>query len=231
MNQFAPQTFDTDLGALRGLIAQMGGLVERAIAGATAALQRRDLAGAERIVADDKLIDRLEKEVEELAVGIIARRAPVGIELREVVAALKIAGVLERIGDYAKNIAKRVPLIDSSSRIEPLSLLPAMAVLAAQMVHDVLDAFAARDADAAVDVCSRDRQVDDYYNSVFRVLVTHMMENPATIGQVAHLLFIAKHLERVGDHATNIAEMVYLAATAKHMPDRDRGAALQSTTE
>ncbi|RZM07195.1 MAG: phosphate signaling complex protein PhoU, partial [Sphingomonas sp.] len=140
-----------------------------------------------------------------------------------VVAALKIAGVVERIGDYAKNIAKRVPAIESHGEIEPLSVLPAMSVLAVQMVHDALDAFAARDAAAAEEVCARDRQVDDFYNSLFRVLVTHMMENPKTIGQVAQLLFIAKNLERVGDHATNVAEMVYFAATGTHMVERDRG--------
>jgi phosphate transport system protein len=225
VNDYRPRTFDTDLGELRGLIAQMGGLAERAIAGAIEALQRHDLVSAQQIVADDRKIDALEKQVEELAVRIIAQRAPVEIELREVVAALKIAGVVERIGDYAKNIAKRVPMIDGHRDIEPLSVLPAMARLAAEMVHDVLDAFAARDAVAAQQVCDRDRGVDDYYNSLFRVLVTHMMENPRTISQVAHLLFVAKHLERVGDHATNVAEMVYFAATGVHMPERGRGTA------
>lgn len=224
MNDYRPSSFDTELGELRGLIAQMGGLAERAIAGAIEALQRHDLVAAERIIAEDKKIDVLEKQVETLAVRIIAQRAPVEVDLREVVAALKIAGVVERIGDYAKNIAKRVPAIDSHGEIEPLAVLPAMARLAAELVHDVLDAFAARDADAAVGVCERDRGVDDYYNSLFRVLVTHMMENPKTIGQVAHLLFVAKNLERVGDHATNVAEMVYYAATGTHMAERDRGA-------
>ena len=224
VNEYRPDSFDADIGELRGLIAQMGGLAERAIAGAIEALQRHDLVAAQRIVSEDKKIDALEKQVEQLAVQIIAQRAPVDGDLREVVAALKIAGVVERIGDYAKNIAKRVPSIDSHGEIEPLAVLPAMARLAAEMVHDVLDAFAARDAEAAVDVCERDRAVDDYYNSLFRVLVTHMMENPRTIGQVAHLLFVAKHLERVGDHATNVAEMVYYAATGTHMAERDRGA-------
>jgi phosphate transport system protein len=224
VNEHRARGFDVDIGELRGLIAQMGGLAERAIAEAIEALQRHDLAAAERIVAEDKKIDALEKQVEELAVRIISQRAPVDIDLREVVAALKIASVVERIGDYAKNIARRVPSIDSHGEIKPLAVLPAMARLAAELVHDVLDAFAARDAEAAIDVCARDRAVDDYYNSLFRVLVTHMMENPKTIGQVAHLLFIAKNLERVGDHATNVAEMVYYAATGTHMAERDRGA-------
>ncbi len=224
LNDHTIKAFDDEIGQLRGLIAQMGGLAEHAIAAAMEALRRHDLEGARAIVVGDKKIDALEMEVEALAVRIIALRAPLADDLREVVAALKIAGVVERIGDYAKNIAKRVPLIESHGEIEPLSVLPAMSALAVQMVHDALDAFAARDAEAAVEVCDRDRQVDDFYNSLFRVLVTHMMENPKTIGQVAQLLFVAKNLERVGDHATNIAEMIYFAATGTHMAERDRGA-------
>jgi phosphate transport system protein len=223
LNDHTVKAFDEDIGQLRGLIAQMGGLAEHAIGAAMEALRRHDLEGAREIVAGDKRIDALQMEVEQLAVRIIALRAPLADDLREVVAALKIAGVVERIGDYAKNIAKRVPIIESHGEIEPLSVLPAMSALAVQMVHDALDAFAARDAAAAVEVCDRDRQVDDFYNSLFRVLVTHMMENPKTIGQVAQLLFIAKNLERVGDHATNIAEMIYFAATGTHMAERDRG--------
>jgi phosphate transport system protein len=222
VSEHTVKAFDDDIGQLRGLIAEMGGLAEQAIRAAIEALQRHDLEAAAQIVAEDKKIDALEMQVEQLAVRIIALRAPMAVDLREVVAALKIAGVVERIGDYAKNIAKRVPLIDSHGDIEPLSVLPAMATLAAALVHDVLDAFAARDAEAAVSVCERDKAVDDFYNSLFRVLVTHMMENPKTIGQVAHLLFIAKNLERVGDHATNVAEMVYYAATGTHMAERDR---------
>ena len=223
MNTHTVKAFDNDIGELRGLISQMGGLAEDAIDKAMLALQRNDIALAEQVRAADKQIDVIEAEVERLAVRIIALRAPMAVDLREVVAALKIAGVVERIGDYAKNIATRVPLIESHGEIEPLSVLPAMSALAVQMVHDALDAFAARDAEAAVEVCDRDRQVDDFYNSLFRVLVTHMMENPKTIGQVAQLLFVAKNLERVGDHATNIAEMIYFAATGTHMAERDRG--------
>jgi phosphate transport system protein len=224
VNTHTVKAFDEEIGELRALIAQMGGLAEQAIRDAVQALTRHDLEAAAAIVAGDKAIDAIDMRVEQLAVQIIALRAPMADDLREVVAAIKIGGVIERIGDYAKNIAKRVPLIDNHSEVEPLSILPAMAGLAISMVHDVLDAFAARDAEAALEVCKRDRQVDDFYNSLFRVLVTHMMENPATIGQMAHLLFIAKNLERVGDHATNVAEMVYFAATGQHMVERDRGA-------
>lgn len=222
MNTHTVKAFDEEIGDLRALIAQMGGLAEQAILAAIQALSRHDLEGAAAIVRGDKAIDALEMQVEQLAIRIIALRAPMADDLREVVAALKIAGVIERIGDYAKNIAKRVPLIDLQGDMEPLSVLPAMANLAIAMVHDVLDAFAARDAAAALDVCERDRQVDDFYDSLFRVLVTHMMENSKTIGQMAHVLFIAKNLERVGDHATNVAEMVYYAATGHHMAERDR---------
>ncbi|VXC90016.1 phosphate signaling complex protein PhoU [Sphingomonas sp. AX6] len=223
MNEHTVKAFDEDIGHLRGLLAQMGGLAEQAIDNAMDALKRHDLDAAAAVVAGDKRIDVLEAEVERLAVRLIALRAPMADDLREVVAALKIASVLERIGDYAKNIAKRVKAIDGRNVIEPLSLLPAMATMANDMVRDVLNAFAARDADAARRVCEQDRAVDDFYNSIFRTLVTFMMENPASISQAAHMLFIAKNLERVGDHATNVAEMVYYTATGEHLGDRDQG--------
>lgn len=217
------KAFDTDIGELRGLISQMGGLAEDAIAQAMKALQRNDLETAQRVRGDDKAIDAIEAEVERLVVRIIALRAPMANDLREVVAALKIAAVVERIGDYAKNIAKRVPLIESEQRIDPISTIPAMARMASDMVREALDAFAARDAEAAVRVCESDSALDDFYDSIFRTLVTYMVENPKTISQVAHLLFVAKNLERIGDHATNVAEMVYFAATGQQMAERERG--------
>jgi phosphate transport system protein len=217
------KAFDADIGQLRGLISQMGGLAEDAIARAMKALARNDSELAAEVRADDRAIDLLQAEVERLAVQVIALRAPMAVDLREVVAALKIAGVVERIGDYAKNIARRVPLIDGEHRIEPVSILPAMGRMASEMVRDALDAFAARDPDAAVRVCESDTALDDFYDSIFRTLVTYMVENPKTISQVAHLLFVAKNLERIGDHATNVAEMVYFAATGAPMADRERG--------
>ena len=216
------KAFDNDLDQLRGNIAQMGGLAEAAIREAMRALVQRDTGAADRVIAQDVKIDALEAEVERNAVQLIALRAPMADDLREVVAALKIAGVVERIGDYAKNIAKRVHVIDENPNIEPLSLLPEMARIVGEMVHQVLDAFAARDAEKARQVCERDRAVDDFYNSIFRTLLTFMMENPHNITAATHLLFIAKNLERIGDHATNIAEMVYFAATGQHMADRSR---------
>lgn len=223
MVEHTVKAFDTDIGRLRGLISQMGGMAEAAIANAILALQRSDLVLAEEVRAGDKAVDALEAEVERLSVRIIALRAPMANDLREVVAALKIANVVERIADYAKNIAKRVPLIESEDRIEPISVLPAMAKMASAMVREALDAFAARDPAKALEVCASDSALDDFYDSIFRTLVTYMVENPKTIGQVAHLLFVAKNLERIGDHATNVAEMVYFAATGTRMGDRDRG--------
>lgn len=219
------KAFDQDIGQLRAKISQMGGLAEQAIHDAMKALARGDTDLALEVRARDKAIDTIEAEVERLAVRVIALRAPMADDLREVVAALKIAGVVERIGDYAKNIAKRVPLIhaEGEDRIEAVSILPAMAQMASDMVHDVLDAFSARDAEAAAEICRRDNALDDFYDSIFRTLVTFMVENPRTVSQVAHLLFVAKNIERIGDHATNVAEMVYYAATGRYMADRETG--------
>jgi phosphate transport system protein len=222
MQEHTVKAFDDEIRQLRGHIADMGGRAEIAITSAMEALIKRDRELALKVIADDKAIDKLEAEVERLAVQIIALRAPMADDLREVVAALKIAAVLERIGDYGKNIAKRVGAIESRRKIEPLSLLPSMAQVAVEMVRKVLDAFAARDAALAVEVNERDAVVDDFYNSIFRTLVTYMVENPQMISDVAHLLFVAKNLERVGDHATNVAEMVYFAATGDTMAERER---------
>jgi phosphate transport system protein len=218
------KAFDEDLDRLRALIAQMGGLAEHAIGEAMRCLVQRDVDGAMAVVQDDQKLDKLEIEAEKRVVQLIALRAPMAGDLREAVAALKISGVVERIGDYAKNIARRVPLLEDSSQLEPLSLLPEMARIATQMVHDVLDAFVNRDPEAAVRVVERDQAVDDFYDSIFRTLLTFMMEKPQTIGQSAHLLFVAKNLERVGDHATNIAEMVYYAATGEHVAEQRKKA-------
>lgn len=220
------KAFDQDIGQLRALISQMGGLAEQAIEDAMLALSRGDVELAKEVRKKDKQIDAIEAELEKLVVRVIALRAPMADDLREVIAALKIAAVIERIGDYAKNIAKRVPLIhaDGAERIEVVSILPSMGQLAADMVHDVLDAFSARDAEAAVRICARDNALDDFYDSIFRTLVTFMVENSKTISQVAHLLFVAKNLERIGDHATNVAEMVYFAATGEYMAERETGA-------
>ncbi len=215
------KSFDEDITRLRGLITQMGGLAELATQQALDALIRGDEELGRQVVANDKKLDMLEADVDRMAVRIIALRAPMADDLREVIAALKIAGVVERIGDYAKNIAKRVGRIEGRNQFEPLTLLPAMAELAIEMVHDVLSAYAARDPQLARDVIEADHKVDAFYNSIFRNLVSHMVENPSTISSAAQLLFIARNLERIGDHATNVAEMVHFAATGTYPTDEE----------
>jgi len=222
MTEHTVKAFDEDITRLRGLIAEMGGLAEVSIQESLDALVRGDEALAEKVIARDRKIDVLEAEVDRMAVRVIALRAPMADDLREVIAALKIAGVIERIGDYAKNIAKRANRIEGRSKFEPLTLLPAMGELASEMVHDVLTAYASRDAVLARDVIVADAKVDAFYNSIFRNLVSYMVENPATISSAAQLLFVARNLERIGDHATNVAEMVHYAATGEYPPDEDR---------
>ncbi len=222
MAEHTVKAFDEDITRLRGLIAEMGGLAEVAIAESLDALVRGDEALAEQVVARDKRMDALEMEVDKLAVRIIALRAPMADDLREVIAALKIAGVLERIGDYSKNIAKRTGMIEGRARFEPLTLLPVMGELAGEMVHDVLTAYAARDPELAREVIATDVKVDGFYNSIFRNLVSYMVENPSTISSAAQLLFVARNIERIGDHATNVAEMVHFAATGVYPPEGDR---------
>ncbi|WP_206520274.1 phosphate signaling complex protein PhoU [Altererythrobacter sp. BO-6] len=221
MAEHTVKAFDEDITRLRGLIAEMGGLAEVALQEALDALVRGDEELGNKIVARDKKIDALEMEVDKLAVRVIALRAPMADDLREVIAALKIAGVVERIGDYSKNIAKRVGDIEDRKRFEPLTLLPAMGELAAEMVHDVLTAYAARDPELAREVIAADAKVDAFYDSIFRNLVSHMVENPSTISSAAQLLFVARNIERIGDHATNVAEMVHFAATGTYPPDHD----------
>jgi len=222
MVEHTVKAFDSDITQLRGLISEMGGIAEVAIADSIEALIGHDEAKAQSVVAGDARLDALEAEVDRLSVRVIALRSPMADDLRDVIAALKISGVIERIGDYAKNIAKRVPELEPMSKLEPLTLIPAMAEIAQSMVRDVLNAYARRDADLAVEVINRDEKVDNFYNSIFRNLVAHMMENPSTISSAAQLLFVARNLERIGDHATNVAEMVYFAATGLYYAERDQ---------
>lgn len=220
MAEHTVKAFDEDITRLRGLIAEMGGLAELSIAEAMRAIVSGDEDLAKGVVERDKKLDALESEVDAMAIRTIALRAPMADDLREIIAALKIGGVVERIGDYAKNIAKRAPRIEGRSRFEPLTLLPAMGDVAAGMVHDVLTAFAARDPVLAREVIERDDKVDAFYDSIFRNLVSYMVENPATISTAAQLLFVARNIERIGDHATNVAEMVHFAAVGTYPPDR-----------
>jgi phosphate transport system protein len=222
MAEHTVKAFDEDITRLRGLIAEMGGLAELAIQQAMEAMVSGNEELAREIVARDKKLDALEMEVDAMAVRVLALRAPMADDLREIIAALKIAGVIERIGDYAKNIAKRVGQIEGRNRFEPLTLLPAMAEVAAEMVHDVLTAYAARDPVSAREVIERDSKVDAFYDSIFRNLVSYMVENPATISSAAQLLFVARNIERIGDHATNVAEVVHFMVLGSYPTDVER---------
>jgi len=222
MSQHTVKAFDEDITRLRGLIAEMGGHAEHAIHLALEAMLNGDEELARKVVEGDKKLDQLESEVDAMAIRLLALRAPMADDLREIIAALKIGGVVERIGDYAKNIAKRTGRIEGRSRFEPLTLLPAMGEVAIEMVHDVLTAYAARDPIVAREVIERDAKVDAFYDSIFRNLVSYMVENPATISTAAQLLFVARNLERIGDHATNVAEMVHFAAVGTYPDDIER---------
>ncbi len=200
----------TDLAELDKKIAHMGGLAEYNLGKAFDALVNRDPNLARRVVAADVEIDNLQRDIEEHVVNLIARRQLAAPELRQILASLKIAGDLERIGDLAKNIAKRVVAIADQNYPRTLIVgLEHMLERALSQLKDVLDAYGQKDADLALAVWSRDEQLDETYNSLFRELLTYMMEDPRNIGFCTHLLFGAKNLERIGDHATNIAETVH----------------------
>ncbi|HEY2138159.1 MAG TPA: phosphate signaling complex protein PhoU [Xanthobacteraceae bacterium] len=210
MMEHTIKAFDADLQDLIRVVAEMGGLAEKQIGDAFAALDRRDLALAERVVADDAKIDALQREIEEKAILTIARRQPMAVDLREIVGALRVSNDLERIGDLAKNIAKRVGALEGD--FQPQQVMRGvehMTELVLTQIKDVLDSFARRDAAEAMTVWRGDEEVDAVNNSLFRELLTYMMEDPRNISYCIHLLFCAKNIERMGDHATNIAETVY----------------------
>ncbi len=212
-------SFEVDLQKLRDMIAVMGGLVERAVADATKALLNHDAETAARVVAMDPQIDAEERAVDQFAVKLLALRQPVADDLRQVVAALKVITDLERIGDYASNVAKRSMVLNKVSSPYSLSGIGQMAVLVQQNLKNVIDAVGEADPQKAISVWRADQAVDDLYNTIFRELITYMMEDARSITGCTHLLFIAKNLERIGDHATNIAELTYYAVTGETLPD------------
>lgn len=209
------ESYDAELDRLRSTLSEMAGLAEAQLGNAISALVSRDVEFAERVVEADARIDRMEIAAEAQTVEIIARRSPLADDLRELVAAIKIAGALERIGDYAKNIAKRTTVMVRNMPLRQVGVLPEMAAEARRMIVDVIDAFIARDSARALDVWSRDERVDMLYDSLFREMLTHMMEKPGLITACTHLLFIAKNIERVGDQATNIAELAFYVAEGR----------------
>jgi phosphate transport system protein len=220
MHDHIVKSFDVELAELDTKVGQMGGLAEKQLGDAFESLEQRNANMAKSVVLADAAIDKLQREVEEQVVIMIARRQPVANDLRQVMAVLKVASDLERIGDFAKNIGKRAQAISGETHPKPLITgLRHMVDLTSKGLKDVLDAFAARDAEKALKVWRDDEHIDALYNSLFRELLTYMMEDPRNIGLCTHLLFGAKNIERIGDHTTNIAETVYYLATGVPLTD------------
>lgn len=221
-NEHIVSSFDQELGQVESLILEMGGLVDTQIMESATALDQRDVELAEKVRRDDKQVDALEHQIDDLALRVIALRQPVANDLRRVISALKVAASLERIGDYAKNIAKRTGVLAQSQPVgSSLNAVSRMTVLVREMLKDVLDAYVSKSAEAALDVRERDEEVDLLHNALFRELLTYMMEDARNITPCMHLLFIAKNVERMGDHITGIAEQVYFLATGA-LPDESR---------
>ncbi len=225
MAEHIVSAYDQELEVLGRKIAEMGGIAEKMLSDAMDALSGLDVELARTVVAKDHRLDLLQREVEDSAVLTIARRQPMAMDLREIVAAIRVSGDLERIGDLAKNIAKRAVLIAGEPRLSRATVgLKHMNELAATQLKDVLDAYAQRDVERVQAVWTRDADLDALEDSVFRDLLTFMMEDPRNISFCAHLLFCSKNIERVGDHTTNIAETIYYLVTGETLPmDRPKG--------
>ncbi|MCC7267911.1 MAG: phosphate signaling complex protein PhoU [Caulobacteraceae bacterium] len=218
MSDHIVKSYDDDLNTVAAEVARMGGLAEAQVADAIGIIVKRDPHTAEQVVARDTRLDELHADIEDRAIRLIALRQPLANDLRRTVCAMKIAGELERCGDLAKNIAKRTLALADADPMLPLSRsIERMGKLVAGRLKDVLDAYTGGVLDKAVAVWSRDDEVDEHYNSLFRELLTYMMGDPRTITTGAHLLFIAKNLERIGDHATNIAEFVHYELTGRNI--------------
>jgi phosphate transport system protein len=220
MTEHTIRAFDADLQALARMISEMGGLAEKQVIDAVRSLDRHDVAMARRIIADDAKINGIQHEIEEKVILTIARRQPMAADLREIVAALRISNDLERIGDLAKNIAKRVSVLDNEIQLRQVMRgVEHMADLALVALKNVLDSYARRDVEKAIAVWRGDEEIDAVNNSLLRELLTYMIEEPRNIGFCIHLMFCIKNIERMGDHATNIAEIVYYMVEGKMLPD------------
>jgi phosphate transport system protein len=217
MSEHIVKSFTEQLETLSNCVAQMGGMVETQFANAIESIAKRDTKLAEGAIGTDAGVDRLQQSVEEQALRVLALRQPMAGDLRATLAAIKIASELERIGDYGKNIGKRALILNREPPIRLTQSLARMGRQALNQLKTVLDAYSARDAQAAQNVWLHDDEIDELYNSLFRELLTYMMEDPRTIGLCTHLLFIAKNIERAGDHATNIAETVYHMSTGNYL--------------
>jgi phosphate transport system protein len=215
------KSYGEELRRLGNLITEMGGMAESQLAAAIEAVVRRDPALAAAVVEGDRKADRLERDVDAAVVRLLALRQPMARDLREILAALRISADLERMCDYAANVAKRGAALAAAPPVRPVYALPRMARLAQALTRDVLDAYVARDADKALEVWARDEELDEMHSGLFRELLTYMMEDPRNITASTHLLFMAKNVERIGDHATNIAETIYFLVHGVPL-DRDR---------
>lgn len=218
------KAFSQELQRLSNLITQMGGVAEAQVGAAVQALGRRDADIAAEVVRADSRIDAYEREIDAETVRLLALRQPMGPDLREILSALKIAADIERIGDYAANIAKRAIALSQLPATQPAAAIPRMGKLVQEIMKDVLDAYTERDVAKAVAAWQRDEELDAHYNSLFRETLTYMMEDPRNITPCTHVLFIAKNLERIGDHATNVAETIHFLVLGKHLrSERPKG--------
>jgi len=225
MSEHTTRAFDADLQELTSMIAEMGGHTEKQIVEAIDALSKRDANHGKRVISADAALDALQREIEQKAIATIATRQPMAIDLREIVGILRIANDLERIGDLAKNIGKRVIGIGSEDvPRKAMRGVQHMAALVLRQLQDVLNSFASRDSAKAVNIWSRDEEIDSMYTSLFREVLTYMMEDPGTMAFCIHLLFCAKNIERMGDHATNIAEAVYYMVEGQMLLEERRKA-------
>ena len=213
------KSYDQDLFRLTSMVTDMGGIVESQVALAAEAILSRDSGAAARAVESDVRVNAMEREIEAFVIQMLALRQPMADDLRRVVSALKVIGDLERIGDYAANVAKRSLVLDQVALPISLGALGNMARMVQANLKSVIDAIEPSNPDQALEVWRGDEMIDDLYNAIFRELITYMMEDPRNISPCTHLLFIAKNLERIGDHATNIAETVYYTATGAPLPD------------
>jgi phosphate transport system protein len=213
------KSFDQDLKRLTDMLIRMGGIVENQVVLASEAVMERNAEAASRAVEEDVKVDALERDVDAFVIRMLALRQPMAADLRHIVAGLKITGDLERIGDYAANVAKRSIVLAQFPAPYSLGGLAHMLALVQGQLKSIIDALGSNDSDKAIEVWRSDRAVDDIYNTIFRELITYMMEDPRNITPCTHLLFIAKNLERIGDHTTNIAETIYYAVKGEVIPD------------
>lgn len=220
VNDHIVKAFGDELSQLAAEVARMGGLAEAQVVDAVECIARRDVALAQQVIGRDEKLDALQRDIERKAIRLIALRQPVANDLRRAVGALKLAHSLERTGDLARNIAKRALIVAESEPLSPLTRsIERMGRLVVARMKEVLDAYTTGDLDRALAVWRRDEEVDEHYNSLFRELLTYMMGDPRTIAACTHLLFVGKNLERIGDHATNVAEIIHYEITGEEMID------------